>query len=488
MKTIFSKFNNERLPKFQTVTKICQDSSGNSLSFKKAIVKEAKIHVDNIYSNYLLLRSTFKINIVKPEKIKDEIKFEIAKGVSFEELLIQTINENDEKKFKLYINQYIEYIDIFVNKYHTTFNPCIEFLDIFGNIQLDKPQDIIEIANIDLTFGNIFIHKNEFTLIDYEWIFKFPVPKGFIIWRAFNQFSKNHLLYKEHEKFKDILENIIDSETFIDAEKNFYNYVHGKQKKYILPTKLQKRTDYLDTDFKNIINKKNVIRSLTNQGEEVIEFSISPNNNMQEFNFKLSNNCKINNFGISLLSDFCVVKINSIYLIHKDGTKIDAKQKITSNAIIILNSYYYFNIETPYIYFNSFLDQIENTEQLIIQLQYIYLGKNALTACIKEIELKKETFYHSLLKTEGWKIVFFGASSALEYKLNALEEKGIFPDYVCDNDEKKDGTYFNSYKITIPKKIFGKNEKFIVLITSSYKNEIKEQLEKYDNPNILILD
>lgn len=43
---------------------------------------------------------------------------------------------------------------------------------------------------------------------------------------------------------------------------------------------------------------------------------------------------------------------------------------------------------------------------------------------------------------------------------------GIIPDYICDNDEKKHGNYFENYKIKSPKiEIFEKNENFFVLIT-----------------------
>ena len=86
-----------------------------------------------------------------------------------------------------------------------------------------------------------------------------------------------------------------------------------------------------------------------------------------------------------------------------------------------------------------------------------------------------------LRQKENNKLIFFGASSALEKRFNLLKEMGIIPDYICDNDEKKHGNYFENYKIQSPCEIFGKNEKFFVLITSSYVNEIKQQIIKFKN-------
>ena len=93
----------------------------------------------------------------------------------------------------------------------------------------------------------------------------------------------------------------------------------------------------------------------------------------------------------------------------------------------------------------------------------------------------------NLKQKENNKLIFFGASSALEKRFNLLKEMGIIPDYICDNDEKKHGNYFENYKIKSPSEIFEKNENFFVLITSSYINEIKQQIIQFKNV-IIILD
>lgn len=92
----------------------------------------------------------------------------------------------------------------------------------------------------------------------------------------------------------------------------------------------------------------------------------------------------------------------------------------------------------------------------------------------------------NLKQKENNKLVFFGASSALEKRFNLLKEMGIIPDYICDNDKSKHGKYLRDYEIKSPDEVFEKNEVFFVLITSSYVNEIKIQLKQYKNISIIM--
>ena len=52
-------------------------------------------------------------------------------------------------------------------------------------MDIDEPQDLIELANIDMIFSNLFVADNDsITQIDYEWVFDCPVPKTIFLWRA----------------------------------------------------------------------------------------------------------------------------------------------------------------------------------------------------------------------------------------------------------------------------------------------------------------
>ncbi len=94
-----------------------------------------------------------------------------------------------------------------------------------------------------------------------------------------------------------------------------------------------------------------------------------------------------------------------------------------------------------------------------------------------------EIMSSNIIKMKDHKLVFFGASSALEKKWSQLKKLNIIPDFICDNDKNKHGKYFKKYKIYSPDEILCKSVKFNILITSSFIKEIKKQLKVYKNIN-----
>ena len=78
-------------------------------------------------------------------------------------------------------------------------------------------------------------------------------------------------------------------------------------------------------------------------------------------------------------------------------------------------------------------------------------------------------------------LVFFGVSNLFNNILNEFSRCNVFPDYICDNDIKKHGKEVESYIIHNPEILFNQDEEFIVIITSSFIDEIKSQLAKYPN-------
>ena len=96
------------------------------------------------------------------------------------------------------------------------------------------------------------------------------------------------------------------------------------------------------------------------------------------------------------------------------------------------------------------------------------------------IEEEKLEYLKSLNNTRN-KIVFFGVSESLRTNFYMLKNNGIVPDYLCDNSALKQGSYFEGKLVYDPQELFDINETFDVLITSSFVNEIKKQLECYQN-------
>ena len=58
-----------------------------------------------------------------------------------------------------------------------------EFREVFGDHPGREDYECVCPANVDLICSNIFMGEKENQIIDYEWMFDFPVPVNFIMWR-----------------------------------------------------------------------------------------------------------------------------------------------------------------------------------------------------------------------------------------------------------------------------------------------------------------
>jgi uncharacterized coiled-coil protein SlyX len=376
MKTIFAKYNSERVPKYQIVTKIVEDKDQKRYALKEPMCEEAKEHIETIYQNYKLLKSVYDINLVKPTKVKSGVQFELAEGRSLENILLTAISQNDDQKFQKYIDKFLAFVDGMVYKRDVVFKPSQEFEDVFGSWDIDEPQDIIKVANIDMIFSNIFIdERDEFRLIDYEWVFDFEVPKSYVVWRSLAIFSIYHTV-NIAKYYNQIIQ--VDNDFFLEKDIRFGDFVHGKVKQYFLTPKVGKDIYFIDLEKKEstvsldyfiqlFIEDKDGISE-----ENSLKLAIKQTNDIQRFVFDLKDKNDIKSLRVDPLNDYVILKLNSIQI---DGK--DYKQEIFSNAIYKDDTLFYFNTNDPQIYLN--IEKFDGIDEISFELKYLHTGEDALT-------------------------------------------------------------------------------------------------------------
>jgi hypothetical protein len=266
---------------------------------------------------------------------------------------------------------------------------------------------------------------------------------------------------------------------------SFYNYIDSEEKIFKLLSNILLKNKNIIPYYLNgffielLLNNNNFSKSIS------MKLKVNKDFNIQKFNFDFTKYKNIKNLKLNLLNSNCVAELKSIFLEKFDGAKINLIKYITSNEILHINNIYYFDTENPQIYFKDISqDDLKNSKNLIIEIRYLHFEKEALQMCIKK--LNSDLQIKNLKRQANNKLVFFGASSALERKFDSLKKLDIKPDYICDNDKSKHGKYLRDYEIKSPDEVFEKNEDFFVLITSSYVNEIKIQLKQYKNISIIM--
>lgn len=227
----FSNYRRECKTEFRIATEI-RNVDGKHCVVKKALFKEALSHIfrmkqmeekwNNILPNILGL--TGKI-------LDDEYIIPYIDGTDVDVSFY--ICRNDSIQFIQKVQDFIKKYLIPAEKDMVEFKVTKEYEKIFGN---NYPQGAksLKVTNIDCTFSNLRQSEDgEVYNFDYEWIFEFPIPYTYVIWRALSQLYTKYMIYLRgqisindfYAQFGIDVENV---QIFQKMEQQFSYYVYGK--------------------------------------------------------------------------------------------------------------------------------------------------------------------------------------------------------------------------------------------------------------------
>lgn len=338
--TIFTKYSNERSPMFAIRTEIQENQIGEKKVIKYPLTKECNGHMEKIecFRNKLqeqYSKTRFILNRAK--KINSEIQFEFLRGHSYADELLRCCNDND---FDLFISKIKNFFDEVLKANNDGyFSASPNFRKVFGSLPLPANLKCGSISNIDLIFENIIIDENdEWNIIDYEWMFNFPVPVKYILFRSIYYFFRggnngNLRFNKEWEdecyKLAGISQYLY--KVFFRMEVNYQKYVAGK----LVPIRNLPANNY-----HTIVGKSASIFIDIGDGfnKDHVDFTETKvlNNGRIEFTYELLANIK--KIRIDPIERKCMVYI--LKLVDENGRKLSYKtngKKIKKNLFIYNN-------------------------------------------------------------------------------------------------------------------------------------------------------
>ncbi|WP_040952371.1 hypothetical protein [Gorillibacterium massiliense] len=393
----YVKYNPFRKKEFALKT-VIENENGKVRVKKKSVNIEAEQFIRKISDNRQLLKNVYKKLVVCGAELHDnEIIFEYAQGITLQESILMSIESNDKKGFIDYLYEYKEVLtdhgEIQLKK---TSDINDEFCAVFGVLSKEYTFEYLPVSNIDVSFDNLVVNDGKLTMIDYEWVFTFPIPFNYIVYRNiiafYNKFNsklnKNKFISVE-EVFKlfDIYED--DIIIFSQMESNFQKYVHGNnsniynvhlKETYYLSDLLELRKREASNSIAqffwdegtgfNELNTINIDINISNRNEQSIEFFVDKVKLFRQ-------NC----FRIDICKVPCAIKIIGINVVSSDSNlelKID-----NNNANIVDGDYYVFFHDDPQFIFNK----LENTElqidKIVLKVQFIDLNTFARESFIK---------------------------------------------------------------------------------------------------------
>lgn len=343
---IYTKYANERKEAFRIRTSIYKDEKGKLTVQKKALSEKSRQHINEIYENYLYLKKAntiSEVDINKCTRHGDVLEFEYIKGTSLTEKLNSLVYEN---KYIEFIEVLKKYVDI-IRQLHgeTRFTFTDEFVQVFGQVNIQEGVEAIAHPNIDLIFDNILIN-DKINIIDYEWLFNFPIPLKYILFRSLNQYLAQ-LDYSKVQNEINILAifniDTKDVDNFLQMERNFSKYVMVNY----MNNYVQKATklEHIIHEMQNETIKSQVFLDYGEGFSEEDSYMIEHKDSKRlSIEIKAEDNVKA--IRIDPCESACIIKLVEVKGIK--GVAIEGEDYYT-NASIVAGSKYIFLNEDPQI-------------------------------------------------------------------------------------------------------------------------------------------
>ncbi len=460
MNPIYCKYSNDRDKQFRIKTCIKLDSEGEKEIYKYPAGDFSKEHVRKMYDNYVRMCKCFEGTNFVPNKCEIEgeaVKFQFLNQMTMEGYL-------DDLYAKGKYFEVIEAIKNFRDELYSLesnidFTYTEEFEQVFGKNTSFMGEKSLEISNIDMVFGNILLGEKN-TIIDYEWIFDFPVPIEFILFRTVYYYvhgnAKRHKLI-EYNVFELLGITEQKKNMYFEMERMFQKYVAGnsatlsslketmlKRRKASLNDKSISGMNYVQIyfDYGQGFNEEDSVKKHYNYTDNRVSISAKIDKEVNgvridpatssvilsglsvfvdenPIEISASNGHYMNKDVVAFLDDepniiVSSVKKDSILRIEFDILSPNENATNTLVGTIINNNEYIKQLENENISLKNSYSQMEGEKNNTIN--YITNEKNILEVRCREYE----AYINRIRSTFVWRVY-----SALKKTLKSLKNEGI---------------------------------------------------------------
>ena len=241
---IYIKYNRTRKEEFQIKTEILEEN-GTKWVEKSALTEAGKAHIRSFRDKYEALKKQHvNIQAAEPQISEDgrTARFAYLTGKTLAEVLGENIGSGQapveaiREVLGKICQVYPEYLSPFVITDRLT--------EVFGPVPKFQDQ-AMAVSNIDALLENILVTEKGWYFLDYEWVYDFPVPLGFVKYRILFYFYRKYASLMEYAGPEEFLKEFGMDEELLEAygdmEAAFQSYVHGDNQDLYL---LNYRKDY----------------------------------------------------------------------------------------------------------------------------------------------------------------------------------------------------------------------------------------------------
>lgn len=183
---------------------------------------------------FALINKEF-VNVVYLEPIvaKCLLQYPYVEGDSLEVRVLHKLHDIDGliMEFQEILKTYFETSSAYMSDFVMT----DRFREVFGDQEMKMQEKSLQVTNIDMLLQNLIVRPDKVVCIDYEWIFDFPIPFEFVIYRCAEIFYRKYQMYIMHRySMREFLIKIGIKEENIGVyqrmNRHFYDRITGEKK------------------------------------------------------------------------------------------------------------------------------------------------------------------------------------------------------------------------------------------------------------------
>lgn len=191
---VYEKFSNERSARFSVDTRILEHHRGAETTRtvqKIADTAEAVSHIRSITEKYDALKDLYDKTGLVPNRGTEKdgvLDLEFVEGTPYDQLVDEALKKDGPGEAVKMIDRFIGIV--LDPEKQVPFRVTDEFTVMFGEVPGFGPDDgSLPVTDLDVIMQNVIRQEEgQYTLIDYEWTFFFPIPADFIRYRIVNTY------------------------------------------------------------------------------------------------------------------------------------------------------------------------------------------------------------------------------------------------------------------------------------------------------------
>ena len=409
MKKIYSKITKERRKEFQIETCIMKDGE-QRLVVKRALAKDGVAHIRKMSDYYEKNKDE---GILCPSKLisENEIAFEFLTGESLCNTMLEALEDKDEVRFLSLLRMYDGIIRSNVNIERRTFMPDAQFVQVFGEVSFPDEMECGKEMNIDMSFDNIIKDQTDskYKIIDYEWVFSFPIPVKFVIYRAVSAFyTRNGSAMKDIMTINEIYDcfDITEEEIVLFENMNeaFNQYVYGGKNGYNASLIAYKKEVY---DVKKLLPEENLfLQVFLNDGTNYLEDKAITNHIIGQnvkLNIPIEFTQDVSEIRLDPLNVSCVLQNLKVQIVTKDNNEYEIEH-YRHNAIITKDHDFIFASEDPQIIFENQWENNVREIKIAFRIREAGLQDNPILSALSELKCHMDKVENELEYIKGTKV------------------------------------------------------------------------------------